>query len=262
MPMVQLKSLQPTVAVLDSDDEDVVIIGSSDGKAAAVSQPQPQPPTSTPAGDVDMKPVVSAVAMGAAPAATSPAIPPAPTSTAPQLLPLDGVQAAVLAYKYMLAQQQAVAMPLFDSISVAPAPSAKRASKFDFTFVPDIPEESEPDLVAECGIEHDDGKNGAAAVDGAPAQAGADAPPPAPDKTSLKVQCLQGHVMIRLEKTKPLERLFAAFRQHAQQEGWADDPDSIRFSFDGDRLQGTETVASLDLEDDDIIEAAVPASRE
>lgn len=61
-----------------------------------------------------------------------------------------------------------------------------------------------------------------------------------------------GEVMYKLKKTAPLRRLIAAY---CQRNGISQD--SVRFLFDGNRINGEDTPAHLEMENDSQIDVAV-----
>lgn len=81
-------------------------------------------------------------------------------------------------------------------------------------------------------------------------------PPPESDAKVLLVCKTQRHgtVKLRLRKGDPMSKLFSAFQLHAERRGWVKEGAEMRFEFDGERLSGKETPASLEAEDDDVID--------
>ncbi|BDA50987.1 hypothetical protein COCOBI_17-2060 [Coccomyxa sp. Obi] len=65
----------------------------------------------------------------------------------------------------------------------------------------------------------------------------------------------QGGQKMRIGVNQPLSRLFTAYQQAGQAAGWLPPGTAVTFKFDGDRLKGIETPTSLDLEEDDVIDA-------
>lgn len=60
---------------------------------------------------------------------------------------------------------------------------------------------------------------------------------------------------MRIGVSQPLSRLFEAYQQAGHKARWLDLDAVVTFKWDGDRLKGNETPASLDLEEDDVIDA-------
>lgn len=89
-----------------------------------------------------------------------------------------------------------------------------------------------------------------------------EAPPsPAPQspteeeqKVQLVVQCKDHKKTMQMSTSKPLQRLFDAWKKFAEEEGWIEADTKLRFVFDGDPLSGEETPAELSLEAEDVIE--------
>ncbi|EDO18974.1 hypothetical protein Kpol_2002p45 [Vanderwaltozyma polyspora DSM 70294] len=67
---------------------------------------------------------------------------------------------------------------------------------------------------------------------------------------NLKVSDGSSEIFFKIKRTTPLKRLMEAF---AKRQG--KDVDSLRFLYDGVRLQSDQTPDDLDMEDNDIIEA-------
>ena len=73
-------------------------------------------------------------------------------------------------------------------------------------------------------------------------------------KIQLVVQCKDHKKTMAMASSKPLQRLFDAWKGFAVGEGWIAADTHLRFAFDGDPLKGTETPAELGLEAEDVIE--------
>lgn len=75
-------------------------------------------------------------------------------------------------------------------------------------------------------------------------------------KVVLLMQSKEGKVPIRIGKQAALSKLFEPYKQQAVSKGWlpAAKTSAVMFSFDGDRLSGTETAEGLDLDNDDVID--------
>lgn len=67
---------------------------------------------------------------------------------------------------------------------------------------------------------------------------------------NLKVSDGSSEIFFKIKRTTPLKRLMDAF---AKRQGR--DMDSLRFLYDGVRIQPDQTPDDLDMEDNDIIEA-------
>jgi Ubiquitin-2 like Rad60 SUMO-like len=75
----------------------------------------------------------------------------------------------------------------------------------------------------------------------------------------LKVQCRAAGdkpVKMRISKQDAFQKLFDAFRRHAEARAWAHADAAMRFIFDGQRLEADATPSDLDCEDGDVIEVA------
>lgn len=60
---------------------------------------------------------------------------------------------------------------------------------------------------------------------------------------------------LRLTRTDPLQKLMATYRKEACRRGWLQQPGgNLIFRFDGDNINGSDTAAGLDMEDDDVID--------
>ncbi len=77
------------------------------------------------------------------------------------------------------------------------------------------------------------------------------------DKIMLTIKSAnnQGGQKMRIGVSQPLSRLFEKYQQAGQAAGWLPPGTAVIFKFDGDRLKGTETPTSLDLEEGDVIDA-------
>ncbi|KAL3145515.1 hypothetical protein ABBQ32_003339 [Trebouxia sp. C0010 RCD-2024] len=75
-------------------------------------------------------------------------------------------------------------------------------------------------------------------------------------KVVLLLQSKEGKIPLRISKQAALSKLFEPYKQQAIQKGWLPPAkaSSVKFTFDGDRLSGTETAEGLDCDDNDIIE--------
>ena len=70
---------------------------------------------------------------------------------------------------------------------------------------------------------------------------------------SLKVVSQDGNeVYFKIKKQTPIEKLMNAYCTRQ-----AIDPNSIRFLFDGQRIQKNQTAKELDMQDDDVIDAVL-----
>ncbi|KAJ3216205.1 Small ubiquitin- modifier 1 [Clydaea vesicula] len=70
---------------------------------------------------------------------------------------------------------------------------------------------------------------------------------------NLKVESSDGtQVSFKIKKATPFEKLFNAYAQKI-----GSDRNSIRFSFDGVRVEGHQTPESLEMEEEDVIHATV-----
>lgn len=67
---------------------------------------------------------------------------------------------------------------------------------------------------------------------------------------NLKVSDGQSEIFFKIKRTTPLRRLMEAFAKRQGKE-----MDSLRFLYDGVRIQADQTPALLDMEDNDLIEA-------
>jgi small ubiquitin-related modifier len=81
------------------------------------------------------------------------------------------------------------------------------------------------------------------------------APPEAeaadPDRISLRVVSQDGgEVFFKIRKSTPLGKLMSAYCDRKGQS-----PSSIRFLFDGQRVNDSDTPKTLGMEDDDVIDA-------
>ena len=61
---------------------------------------------------------------------------------------------------------------------------------------------------------------------------------------------------MRISKQAALSKLFEPYKQQAIQKGWLlpAKAASVKFTFEGERLSGTETAEGLDCDDNEIIE--------
>ena len=77
------------------------------------------------------------------------------------------------------------------------------------------------------------------------------------DKIMLAIKSAinQGGQKMRIGVNQPLSRLFTGYQQAGEAAGWLPPGTAVTFKFDGDRLRGTETPTSLDLEEGDVIDA-------
>lgn len=77
------------------------------------------------------------------------------------------------------------------------------------------------------------------------------------DKIMLTIKSAknQGGQKMRIGVNQPFSRLFTAYQEAGQAAGWLQPGTAVNFNFDGDRLKGTETPTSLDLEEGDVIDA-------
>jgi len=70
---------------------------------------------------------------------------------------------------------------------------------------------------------------------------------------NLKVKAQDGNeIYFRVKKTTQFKKVFAAFCKKV-----GADLDSVRFLFDGSRINPTTTPAELEMEDDDVIDAMI-----
>lgn len=67
---------------------------------------------------------------------------------------------------------------------------------------------------------------------------------------NLKVSDGQSEIFFKIKRTTPLKRLMEAFAKRQGKE-----MDSLRFLYDGVRIQADQTPSMLDMEDNDLIEA-------
>ena len=67
---------------------------------------------------------------------------------------------------------------------------------------------------------------------------------------NLKVSDGSSEIFFKIKRTTPLRRLMEAFAKRQGKE-----MDSLRFLYDGIRIQADQTPEDLDMEDNDIIEA-------
>lgn len=67
---------------------------------------------------------------------------------------------------------------------------------------------------------------------------------------NLKVSDGSSEIFFKIKKTTPLRRLMEAFAKRQGKE-----MDSLRFLYDGLRIQADQTPEDLDMEDNDLIEA-------
>jgi len=77
------------------------------------------------------------------------------------------------------------------------------------------------------------------------------------DKIILKMQSKDGNVSsLRIGKQMALSKLFEMYKKLAIQKGWLppEKASAVSFMFDGDSLDGNETVEGLDCDNGDIIE--------
>ena len=75
----------------------------------------------------------------------------------------------------------------------------------------------------------------------------------APEHLNLKVKSQDGNeVYFKVKKTTQLKKLMDAYCSRVGKE-----PGSIRFLFDGERIQPTSTPENLEMEDEDEIDAMV-----
>lgn len=72
------------------------------------------------------------------------------------------------------------------------------------------------------------------------------------DHINLKVrgQGADGEVFFKIKRDTPLAKLFQSYCDKVGKS-----IGSVRFSFEGDRLSGTDTAAKVGLENDDVIDA-------
>ncbi len=76
-------------------------------------------------------------------------------------------------------------------------------------------------------------------------------------KITLKIKSSvheQGRRM-RIGMQQPLGRLFAAYKAEGEKAGWLPPGTDVTFKFDGDKVGDKQTPASLDLEEDEVIDA-------
>merc|ERR1712232_297683 len=72
-----------------------------------------------------------------------------------------------------------------------------------------------------------------------------------PDFINLKVKSAQNaEIWFRVKKTTPLNKLMKAYCERNHQ-----DPNSVVFLFDGERIRADQTPSDLDMEDKDEIDA-------
>ena len=60
---------------------------------------------------------------------------------------------------------------------------------------------------------------------------------------------------MRIGKSQPFSRLYTAYEQAGHKEGWLTADATVTLLFDGDKVQPDDTPASLDLEDEEVIDA-------
>ena len=75
-------------------------------------------------------------------------------------------------------------------------------------------------------------------------------------KIVLKMQSKDGKLALRIGKQMALSKLFEMYKKLAIQKGWLppEKASAVSFMFDGDDLNGNETVEGLDCDDGDIVE--------
>jgi len=83
---------------------------------------------------------------------------------------------------------------------------------------------------------------------GSPAGAGADNPP-APEHLNIKVTDNNNEVFFKIKKSTKLEKLMTAF---CERQGKT--LNSVRFLFEGQRVQPTDTPDTLEMQDGDTLE--------
>ena len=113
------------------------------------------------------------------------------------------------------------------------------------------------DLQADQDSHDDDGEEDDEEFAGSASQEAASLPDLEDDgKVVLLLQSQQGKISLRISKQAPLSKLFEPYKQQAIQKGWLPSAKaaSVKFTFDGDRLSGTETAEGLDCDNNEIIE--------
>ena len=60
---------------------------------------------------------------------------------------------------------------------------------------------------------------------------------------------------LRIGMDKPLHRLFKGYESQGHKAGWLPEGARVVFKFDGEALDGDNTPASFDMENDDVIDA-------
>ena len=60
---------------------------------------------------------------------------------------------------------------------------------------------------------------------------------------------------LRIGVTQPLHRLFNRYQEQGHGEGWLPEGAKVTFKFDGEAINGDGTPGSLDMEDEDVVDA-------
>ena len=62
-------------------------------------------------------------------------------------------------------------------------------------------------------------------------------------------------LMMRIGMSQPFSRLYAAYEQAGLKDGWLPDGATVTLLFDGDKVQPDDTPASLDIDNNEVIDA-------
>ena len=71
----------------------------------------------------------------------------------------------------------------------------------------------------------------------------------------IKSSCHTEGLKLRIGMDKPLHRLFKGYESQGHKAGWLPEGARVIFKFDGEALDGENTPASFDMENDDVIDA-------
>jgi small ubiquitin-related modifier len=83
-----------------------------------------------------------------------------------------------------------------------------------------------------------------------------DEPPKADEFLTIKVVDQNGEeVQFRIKKTTPMKKMMSVYiEKHGM------DPNAVRFLYDGKRIDEKDTAQSLDMEDQDVVDAVLSQS--
>eukprot|EP00884_Botryococcus_braunii_P023387 jgi/Botrbrau1/9732/Bobra.0388s0024.2 len=78
------------------------------------------------------------------------------------------------------------------------------------------------------------------------------------EKVTLKlVTKARQEQQMRIRSTDPFSKLFDKYRELAVEKGWASDSSKLKFIFDGDEIQGSDTTIDLDMENGVVIDVHI-----